>query len=128
MLALLDKLNQVRLLSIQPGFPICAYIHTYVFLIPVNRKGKLIKEISKNSVSLYFRPMCWPITGLKIDQTLIYRCRSSLPCDLAPPSDLPRPYGQNETMYNVYLVLWYKDDQGEPLYRLECFMVSFCDL
>ena len=31
----------------------------------------------------------------------------SLPCDLTPPH-------QNET---VYLVLWYREDQGEPLYR-----------
>ena len=33
--------------------------------------------------------------------------RTSLPCDLSPPH-------HNET---VYLVLWYKEDQGEPLYR-----------
>ena len=39
----------------------------------------------------------WSVTGH----------RAFLPCDLSPPS-------QSE---QVYLVLWYRGDEGEPIYR-----------
>ena len=39
--------------------------------------------------------------------------RASLPCDLSPP---PGAVTSGD-MYTVYLVLWYREDEGEPLYR-----------
>ena len=36
-----------------------------------------------------------------------------LPCDLSPPA-----VHSNNSLYSVYLVLWYREDKGEPLYRL----------
>ena len=46
--------------------------------------------------------------------------RAVLPCDLAPPAAASSSAPGNESveaMYSVYLVLWYREDQGEPLYR-----------
>ena len=40
--------------------------------------------------------------------------RASLPCDLSPP---PGALVTTGDMYTVYLVLWYREDEGEPLYR-----------
>lgn len=40
--------------------------------------------------------------------------RASLPCDLSPP---PGAVVTTGDMYTVYLVLWYREDEGEPLYR-----------
>ena len=39
--------------------------------------------------------------------------RASLPCDLSPPPGVVT----SGDMYTVYLVLWYREDEGEPLYR-----------
>ena len=43
--------------------------------------------------------------------------RASLPCDLSPPPGAVVTTGHMSDMYTVYLVLWYREDEGEPLYR-----------
>ena len=42
--------------------------------------------------------------------------RTSLPCDLTPPVS-EQSHDNVTHVYTVYLVLWYREDQGEPLYR-----------
>ena len=42
-----------------------------------------------------------------VDQIAVSGYRAFLPCDLTPPNP-------SEV---VYLVLWYKGDEGEPIYR-----------
>ena len=41
--------------------------------------------------------------------------RASLPCDLSPPPGTDM--SDMSDMYTVYLVLWYRENEGEPLYR-----------
>ena len=52
-----------------------------------------------------------------------------LPCDLAPPAAASSSAPGNESveaMYSVYLVLWYREDQGEPLYRYIHYGTVIC--